>query len=189
MTTQVATTTTLPTPTTPTTGPSVGQPSFDLNEIANEIPKAFTNYVHENVVVTVAPIVAQGNSVNKGETFTFLVDVANNGNVQLKNLRYRISVNSTIVATLFTQATSGGSYSTLAGNSLGPGEHVGAFIFTPGNSVLAPGEQADTFTVYGDAVKGGTTSIKVGITVDIDLDQFCKNRNSWQKTEQLVVVD
>jgi hypothetical protein len=179
----VTTTTTVP---TGASTPPIAYP--DLNEIVDKLAYGFSNYVSSNVGVTVSPIDVQGTSATPGETFTFHVKVTNNGKVPLKNLKYRVSVGASSIATIMTPP---GSNTNFAGDLLAPGQKVKEFIHAPdyGESRLDPGESQE-LPVYGDAVSGGTTNVKARVTVDIDVDQLCpKERMSKQALQQLDVVD
>src|SRR5262245_6454311 len=119
----VTTTTTVPTGESTPPGPAYP----DLNEIVDKIPFGFSNYVSSNVMVTVSPIIAQGTYANPGDTFTFHVNVTNNGKVPLKNLKYRVSVGASSVATIMTPP-GGSSTTNFAGDPFGPGQKVKEFI-------------------------------------------------------------
>jgi hypothetical protein len=156
-----------------------------------DIPDAVKAYLNSQITVTITPFVpSAGNSVQPNETFTFDVKAENNGNVALKNVKYKVWAVNPGIAKL--RVPPGGSATDLEGHSLNENAEVGVFIFNPSSSNfdLPPGD-SDTIHLTGKAVSGasgGTTGIRASVFADVDLDLlFPKGEDSGTSQRTLTV--
>jgi hypothetical protein len=168
----------------------------------NEIPAAVKAYLDTKVTVTVSSLIpAAGGSINPNEDFSFNVTVTNAnaaaGGIALRNVKYRLSVDSAAVGKL--RVPSIGSSTDLAGAPLVAGAEVAAFIYTPPAFVIFGDTAAylsvgdvDTQSFSGKAgsgAAGGTTTIRARILADVDLDQlFPKGEDTAIAMRTLSVV-
>ena len=156
-----------------------------------DIPEAVKAYLNTQVTVTITPFVPVGNSVQPNETFTFDVTVKNNGDVALKNVKYKVWAVNPGIAKVRTPTN--GSSTDLEGNSIGGDQEVGGFIFNPSNNSVydLPAGDHDALHLTGKAVSGpsgGTTGIRASVFADIDLDLlFPKGEDSGTSQRTLTV--
>ena len=156
-----------------------------------DIPEAVKAYLNSQVTVTITPFVpSAGTSVQPNETFTFDVKATNNGDIALKNVKYKVWAVNPGIAKI--RVPTGGTATDLEGNSLAANTEAGAFIFNPSGSTfdLPPGDN-DTIHLTGKAVSGasgGTTGIRASVFADVDLDLlFPKGEDTGTSQRTLTV--
>jgi hypothetical protein len=140
--------------------------------MSDTIKEAVVAYIANKVTITVgAPKPSGGNSINPGEVFS--IDLkASNGDVELKNVKYKIEVVDPTIGSMKVPPADEGTATDVAGNVIAPGTDVSVFIFAPKDNVLPAGDE-DGFTLKGTAsndADGGQTTISVTASAEVDFN-------------------
>jgi hypothetical protein len=164
-----------------------------------DIPNAVKAYLNTKVTVTSIDIFAateSGDVINPNERINIKIRVKNadaaNGGVALKNVKYRLSVDSPAVAKLEVPKTTAGKTTDLAGNVLTQGLFVNSMIFDPIESQfeLPVGDTQDLTLAGQTGATAGTTILRVRVIADVDVDAlFPKNEDSTPAAKTFTVVN
>ena len=145
-----------------------------------DISDAVQAYLNKKVTIAITDVTpADGDHVNPGESFEVHIEATNasatSGGVALKNLKYRVSVDDGSVAKLIVPAGTFFHTTDLDGNVLTKGAaRTSMIVQNTIDTKLAVGDSA-TLVVSGkagDGATGGSTSVKVRVLADIDLDEL-----------------
>jgi len=169
--------------------------AIDLRDITD----AVRTYLNKKVTVTITdltPAEGNGQSVNPGESFEVHLEATNAdstaGGVALKDLKYRVSVDSGSVAKLVVPDGTFMHTTDLDGNVVDKGsERTSMIVQNTLFTKLSAGESS-TLVVTGKAssvASGGSTKVNVRVLADVDLDElFPAGEDTPVVTKSLTVV-
>lgn len=144
-----------------------------------DLRSAVRDYIDSKVSVTVSSILpVTGDDINAGEYFKFNLTATNtsasSGGVQVKNIRFYVSVADPVQAKLIVPATTTAKAYGDSGlkSVLNPNDEVSSMYLTlpTGDTVLTTGDSDSITSLRGKARVKGTFTIKAALLVDPDLD-------------------